>query len=331
VRCLISRGLRLELIAGLGFALALPALALPGNGSSSQGMVSQALATETTLTAETRDQGGRTQATLTVTVTGGDALPATGAVIFQDEGKPLAAVALNAQGSATSVLTLLPGQHSLTAVYAGDATHLSSVSEIRPMSAATSTTPDFSISVAPTTLTLTQGQSGSVIASVTPINAASLTAPMFVTLSCSGLPDQSSCTFTPENVEIQPNAIAAVNSSLVIATASGSSAHLTLPARSGSSPVAWAVLLPGALGLAGLAFGARRRPWLRRLSLVALVGLVSVLGATACAPLYNYHNHGPPHNLPTPPGSYTVSVTSQSSNGITAITHSTTMVLTVNQ
>jgi hypothetical protein len=54
-----------------------------------------------------------------------------------------------------------------------------------------------------------------------------------------------------------------------------------------------------------------------------------VLGATACAPLYNYKNHGPPHNLPTPAGSYTIQINAQSSNGITATTHSTTMVLTV--
>ena len=89
------------------------------------------------------------------------------------------------------------------------------------------------------------------------------------------------------------------------------------------------MLLPGALGLAGLAFGARRRPWLSRLCLVALVGLVSTLGATACNPLYNYYNHGPPKNLPTPAGTYTVKINAQSSNGIIATTHSTTIVLTV--
>jgi hypothetical protein len=93
--------------------------------------------------------------------------------------------------------------------------------------------------------------------------------------------------------------------------------------------VAWAFLLPGALGLGGLAWGVRRRPWLNRLSLLALLGLVTMLGTTACNPRYNYEHHGPPANPATPAGTYTVYVTAQSSNGVTAITNSTTMALTV--
>ena len=91
----------------------------------------------------------------------------------------------------------------------------------------------------------------------------------------------------------------------------------------------WAVLLPGALGLGGLAWGVRRRPWLSRISLLALVALVTTLGTTACNPRYYYLNHGPPTNPATPAGTYTINVTAQSSNGVTAITNSTTMALTV--
>ena len=328
MRRLISRAPRLWLVAGLGIALTLPALALPARNT-------RGVATQNTLTAETHDQGGRTQATLTVTVAGQDGQPATGAVVIRDKGKPLAGVALDANGRATSILDLRAGEHSLSAVYSGDAAHLTSVSQVTPVSALTSTTPDFSVSVSPASLTLTAGQSGTTVASITPVNASSLTAPMFVTLSCSGLPDQSACTFTPENIEILPNATAAIPSTMVIATSAGiaATAHAAPQqpvVRRGASPIAWAVLLPGALGLAGLAFGARRRRWLSRLSLMGLVALVATLGTTACSPLYYYYNHGPPHNLPTPAGAYTVNVTAQSSNGITAITHSTTVALTVN-
>jgi hypothetical protein len=154
-------------------------------------------------------------------------------------------------------------------------------------------------------------------------------APMFVTLSCSGFPDQSSCTFTPENLEILPNATAAVTSSMVMTTQATSLAELHVSGHPRTNSVAIALLLPGTLGLAGLAFSARRRRWLSRLSLVALIGFVVILGMTACAPRYNYFNHGPPHNLPTPPGTYTLLVTAQSSNGIIATTHSTNFVLTV--
>jgi hypothetical protein len=84
------------------------------------------------------------------------------------------------------------------------------------------------------------------------------------------------------------------------------------------------------LGLGGLAWGARRRAWLRRQMLLALLGLITTLGTTACSPLYRYYNHGPTVNIPTPSGTYTVTVTGQSSNGVTAITNSTTISVTVN-
>lgn len=316
---IFCRGSRLELVAGLGIALAMPALAMAAESA-------RGLATQTALTAETRDQGGRTQATVQVTVTGEDGLPAPGAVAISDHGRQLAGAALNAEGLAKLVLDLPAGDHLLRAVYTGNATHQASESATAMVHAMASANPDFQISASPATLTLTAGQSGTVTASVTPVNAASLTAPMFVTLSCSGLPDQSSCTFTPENVEIQPGATTALTSSIAIVTQAASAASLVHPR---GNSVAWALLLPGALGLAGLAWGSRRRKWLSRLSLLALIGLVTMLGATACNPRYNYEHHGPPTNPATPTGTYTVSVIGQSSNGITATTHSTTIALTV--
>jgi hypothetical protein len=319
VRGIFCRGLRLELVAGLSIALAMPALALAAESA-------RGLATQAALTAETRDQGGRTQATVAVTVNGEDGLPATGAVAISDHGAQLAGAALNAQGQASIVLALPAGDHSLTAVYAGDATHQGSISQATGVRAQTSSTPNFLVSVAPATLSLTAGQSGTVTASVTPQNCAALTAPMFVTLSCSGLPDQAACTFTPENVEILPNATAPLASTMVIVTQTASSASAAHPR---SNSVAWAFLLPGALGLGGLAWGARRRPWLNRLSLLGLLGLVTMLGTTACNARYDYFNHGPPQNPATPAGTYTVTLTAQSSNGVTAITNSTTMALTV--
>jgi hypothetical protein len=324
VRGIVCRGLRLELVAGLSLALAMPALALASQNT--QNLSTQGLSTQTTLTAQTRDQAGRTQATIAVTVTGEDGRPATGAVAVSDRGTELAGAALNSLGQASIVLSLPAGDHSLTAEYAGDANHQASVSEAAEVQAQVSTTPNFQISVAPSTLTLTAGQSGTVIASITPQNSSALTAPLFVTLSCSGLPDQSACTFTPENLEILPNATAAITSSMVVATQQQSSTSLARPV---SNSIAWAFLLPGALVFGGLAWGSRRRRWLNRLSLLAFLGLVTMLGTTACNPRYNYEHHGPPLNPATPSGTYTINVTAQSSNGVDAITNSTTLALTV--
>ena len=116
---------------------------------------------------------------------------------------------------------------------------------------------------------------------------------------------------------------------MVFQTQAGSTLAAVPAGRTYANPIAWAFLLPGALGLVGLAWGSRRRSWLNRLSLLALVGLVTVLGTTGCNPRYYYLNHGPPLNPPTPAGSYVVKVTAQSTNGVSAITHSTTMALTV--
>jgi hypothetical protein len=304
--------------------LAMPALTLVAQNT--QNPSAQSLSTQTSLTAETRDQAGRMQAT--IAVTGEDGLPATGAVVVSDRGTQLAGAALNAQGHANIMLSLTAGDHSLTAAYAGDATHQASVSQSAQVQTQVSPTPSFQVSVSPATLTLTAGQTGTVTASVTPSSSftSTLSAPLFVTLSCSALPDQSACTFTPENLEILPNTTTPLTSSMVLVTQAQSSTSAVLP-HSGS--IALALLLPGALGLGGLAWAARRRRWLNRLSLLALLGLITMLGTTACNPRYNYEHHGPPLNPATPSGTYTIMVTAQSSNGVDAITNSTSLALTV--
>jgi hypothetical protein len=297
------------------------AAALPAFAAAQQ-------ATQTSLSAETRDSNGRTQAILSVAVADTAGQPATGPVVIQDGNRQLAGAPLDADGKAQIAVDLLPGEHNLKAVFAGSGGYLASSSEISAVRAATGATPDFTVSIDPGSASLTAGQSGSAIVSITPVNASALSAPMFVTVSCSGFPDQSSCTFTPENVEILPNATAAVKSNMVITTQSGSASLVKPAVKPDASPVSWAVL-PGALAFAGLAFAARRRRWLSRLSVVAFVGLFTTLGMTACAPRYNYFNHGPTHNLPTPAGTYKLAITAQSSNGVTATTHSTSFALTV--
>lgn len=339
VRVLNRRSLRLEFIAGLGVAVLALAL-LPASAQAQQ------IVTHTTLAVETSEQGGRTQANATVVVTSADGLPASGAIIIKDGDRELAEAALNANGQATPVISLAGGDHALRAVYAGDATHLTSASATSNVSGETSSTPDFALTLAPVApstlpLSLTAGQAGTIAVTVVPEDNAALTAPMFVTLSCSGLPSEASCAFTPASVEILPTTPASCPSgspasacppvSSMLLQTQEQVTTLVAPAHhaNGSKPIAWAILLPGMLGLGGLAWGTRRRRWLQRTTLVALVGLVAALGTTACKPLYDYYQHGPVHPTPTPPGTYTITITGQSSNGVTAITNNTTMVLTV--
>lgn len=339
MRGLNRRGLRPELLAGLGIAMALAVL--PAAASAQQ------IATHTYLNVETDQLGGHTQATTRVAVTGADGLPASGVVIIDDGDRELSESALNSAGEATPGLSLAGGDHALRAVYSGDATHLTSASVTSNVTAQTSSTPNFALSLAavpPSTLplTLTAGQAGTIAVTLVPEDNAALTAPMFVTLSCSGLPSEASCAFTPATLEILPTTPASCPSgspasacppvsSMLLQTTEQVTTRIVRPAllRTGGSRVAWAILLPGMLGLGGLAWGARRRHWLQRLALVAIVGLVTTLGTTACKPLYNYYQHGPVHPPATPSGTYTLTVTGQSANGVTAITNNTTMVLTV--
>ncbi len=301
------------------------------------------LPTQTILKLDARGLAGAAQTTATVSVLGANGQPATGVVNFDDGNRTLAEVVLDQAGGASAALTLPSGTHALRGVYVGDAAHQASASETTQVQtqATSGTAAGFQLSLAaisPSALpmTLTAGDSGTVTVTVAPVNSAALTAPMFITLSCSGLPSQSTCTFSPASVEISASTTSAgaPTSQMVISTQSARTvlpipASYHQPATRNGAPIGFALLLPGMLGLGGLAWGARRRRWLQRLALVALVGLVTTLGMTACNPFYYYYNHGPTPAAPTPAGTYTVMVTGQSSNGVTATTISTPMVLTV--
>jgi hypothetical protein len=338
VRRIGSRILRLQGVAWLGFVLA----ALPAAAST------QPIGTFTTLNVATSDRNGRTQAAIQVTVTGADGQPATGVVAIEDGTLTRAEAALDASGQASSTVTLPGGDHQLSAVYLGDGTHQGSTSPVTEASGTTSGAPGFDLSIAPvspTTLpmTLTPGQTGTALITVTPENNTSLTAPMFVTISCSGLPNETSCTFTPQSVEIlattpascasgSPASSCPPTSSMLLETQAASKSNGTaMNTKPGSNlrPIAWALLLPGLLGLGGLAFGGRRRTFLNRLALMALVGVVMSLGMTGCNPLYYYRNHGPGPTPATPAGNYSITITAQSNNGVTSISSTTTLALTV--
>jgi len=342
VRGLNCRDSRLVLIAGLVIALAVTALAAPVGVS-----------TTTTLTAGTLS-GCVQPLTVTVSAIAGGSPVTSGTVNINDEFNGnavlLATVALSSSGTASPSVNLAVGSHSITATFVASGSYMTSTSSAVTPTVITECEftvgiSNFSPASTANTLTLTAGQSGSFTITVVPSVdfTSTLTAPMFVTLSCSGLPDGATCSATPENLEILSTtlnsclsgsaaSICPPTSSMVIQTYAASTVKATPPSTPGnrSNPIAWAFLLPGAIGLGGLAFGARRRRWLSRLMLVALVGLVTLLGTTACNPRYYYLNHGPPINPATPPGSYNVLVTAQASNGVTAINQSTTIVLVVN-
>lgn len=312
-------------------------------------------ATHTTLATESREISGRTVTAYSATVLDEDGAPATGAtgiVRLQEQGRSVASAALNSEGKAEILAGgLTAGEHALRAVYSGDAAHASSQSDAVTVQsdAAASATPGFTLAITPTSLpasgqTLVPGDSGSVTATITSVNGFT----GFVSLSCAGAPVSPgsstdtampvgvSCVFTPANLQITSAVASSKNPTLtsyltVQTTAPAGANGLNrkpngLPGRNPGNALALAVLLPGVLGLGLLG---RKRKHFGRMALLLLVGGVTMLGTSACNARYKYLHHPPTANDGTIPGTYTLTVWAQTSDGVTASEEFTTLGLTV--
>ncbi len=176
--------------------------------------------------------------------------------------------------------------------------------------------PDYQLSVTPSTLTIVAGQSGTATFSVTPLDGFSSQ----VSFACNGLPSGATCSFKPASV-IPSDGPA--SSTLTIAT-TGASAALR-GVKPSSRYLNYALLAP----FLGIMFGiaAQGRPAhrsLRVFGLLALVVLATLL--TSCAS----SSKGSPGGLGTPPGSSIVTVMA-STGGTGGIKHATTLTVTITQ
>jgi hypothetical protein len=319
VRGLIRRALRFDFCFGIA---AIIALALPAAASQ------PGVRTFTQMSVSTHEAGGVTLSDFTVHVVSADGEPLTGAVILQDGDKQIAGAALT-DGQAAFTQTLPNGTHVITALYVGDLLHQPSASTPQKLHALPQQiiNPSYAIALNPASLSLTAGDAGDSVITITPSNNQNNSAPTFFTLSCSGLPADTTCYFTPENVQIPANSNATVTSYFTLQTqgASGPDSRLNLNGK--QNVLALAILLPGVFALGWLG---RRRSSLARLMMLSILVLVAGFGFTGCAARYSYFNHGPPTNKPTPSGNYTITITAQNSNGVTAQNLVTTLALTVN-
>ena len=270
-----------------------------------------ATATQTTLTVATDNVGSRTRATLTAHVSGAP----SGVVNFRSGQIDLGSALVDSEGKASLQTDLLPsGSHPVVAIYQGESADLNSISNAELVQANVSTAAGFTVAAAPTSLSTPIGGFVNSNVTVTPVNGFNA----YVTLSCSGLPINTTCIFTPVNV-------------LAACTTGAGGAQTCTPGTSvmqiqtqTPSPTStsarnrevgmrrFAFVFPLLFGLAGL--GARKRRAWRNLAL-GLVTFAGVMGMTACNARYRYLNHGPPDNPGTPIGSYTITVQSSSTTG----------------
>lgn len=259
-----------------------------------------------------------------INVVAANSEPLGGTVTLMDGERAVAGAALQ-EGEAEFAVNLTGGDHQLSAVYAGDDVHQPSASNAQSFHSEQMSTPTYALAMNPAGLTLTAGQSGDATVTLTAGNNQSTTGPTFFTISCSGLPANSSCYFTPETLEIPAGSNTAVVSYLTLQTqaATGVSRN-TAP---GAGPgVVLAILLPGMLGLG---FFGRKRGIGLRLMLLGIFALTASFGMSGCNPRYNYINHHPPLTPGTPAGSYTVQINAQTNNGVTATNVTTTLALTI--
>jgi hypothetical protein len=276
-------------------------------------------ATQTTLTVATNDAGPRTRATFTAHVSADQSGLPAGVVNFRSGEIDLGSAVVDAEGNAsvqTDVLTI--GTHQVVAIYKGQGSFVASTSKAEQVQAHDSTVAGYTVSAAPTSLSTAVGGFADAVITVTPNNGFSA----YVSLSCNGLPINTTCTFTPLNVP-------ALCTSATSCTPGTSTVQIQTLAPSpgiAKGNGASVLVFPLLLGLAGLGAG-KRRAW-RNLTL-GLLAFAGAMGMTACSQRYNYLHHGPPENPGTPEGTYTITVAAQSATGADITTPPTSPQLTL--
>ena len=176
-------------------------------------------------------------------------------------------------------------------------------------------TPDFEVSVNPTSLTIVAGQSGQATFTVTPENGFNSA----VSFACSGLPAEASCSFNPTSVT--PNG-AAVTSTLTVTTTAASSAVRW--------PKGWPKFPEYAvLAMMGLVLIAVARKRQTRAAAVLQVAALCVFLAIASGLASCSSKAGGGGNTGTPPGTEAISVSAAAGAGGT--NHAATLTITVTQ
>ncbi len=278
--------------------------------------------TRTTLTVATDSRGPRTRATLTAHVEApNDGARPSGVVTFRAEETDLGSAFLDGEGNATLLTDgLSAGNHQIVALYRGQGQEAAqeayavSTSEAQPVHANATTVAGYTVGASPSSLSIAAGGFISSVVTVTPNNGFN----GYVSLSCIGLPINTSCTFTPVSVSAScvssggAQTCTPGTSVIQIQTLAPSPANGALRIQEDAGLPRYAFVFPVLFGLAGL--GARKRRGFRNLALGMLV-FTCMLGMTSCAQRYRYLNHGPPANPGSPAGNYTVTIEAASSTG----------------
>ncbi len=220
-------------------------------------------------------------------------------------GKPVVLLLGQAQFTTS---TLPAGSDQIVATYSGDVNYLASSGLLIET---VSVQPPLTISANPATITISQpGGSGST--TLTFKGGAGFTGTINLTSSmCSGLPSESSCSFSPSSVALSANTTTATSTLMVTTTAPSTVLPRTLKPPDG---IGW-MTLGAAIALVVLwLMGIWSAPWRRWIAVSAAL-LVAILLTSAGCGGGGGSGGGPPNNPGTPTGSYSITVT-VSSGGV---------------
>ncbi len=268
-----------------------------------------------------------TAATFDVKVARADGSVPSGTVTLWNGETPIAAAVLDKDGKANyTAQALTAGTRQVTATYSGDAQSAASTSAAAAVTAAAAGVPSFTIAANPATLTVKAGAYGTTVISVVPANGFNQN----VTLSCSGLPLQATCTFSPVNVLLNANGSSAISTLNIQTQAPSGKASGMLNRDSHGSPM-YAFLFPGAVALIGLGLLRKRTAGTLRMFGLALLLVGCSAGLGGCAARYSYFHKPPAGNPGTTLGtsSITIQGSGVASSG-TLVTATTQITLTVN-
>lgn len=248
--------------------------------------------------------------TLTATVSPTGGAP-TGTVTFLDGTTALGTGSLINGVASMTTSTLTAGQHSITAVYSGDANFTTATT-----SALSESVLDFNLTLSTsnggsTSQTIASGGTATYSMTVNPLNGT--TFPAAVSFSASGLPVGATATFSPQTIA------AGSGSTPVTLTVQLSSATASVKPENhsgrGLAPIAFAMLL--------LPFSRRVRRSAKKLGRVGSVALLLFMALGAMASLTGCNVGTTPTS--TQPQNYNITVTATSG----ALTRTTSVALTV--
>jgi hypothetical protein len=263
--------------------------------------------TQLTATPTTASAGTTIAFKASVSETAGTSTP-TGTVTFSD-GTTSIGTANLASGVATfSTASLSVGTHNITAAYGGDTTNATSSSSAVVVTIAAAVAPDFSIALSPSSGSVSQGSSVTSTLTVTSSGGFN----QAVNFTCSGLPANATCTFSPASVT--PNGTSSPTSMLTITTNVTAASLSTKLLRTPEGAPSLGMLAGG--GSLVLLLLRRRR--LRRLQMSLAAAFLLTFAAIGCS-------HGNSMTTTTPTGTSQTTVTATAGSTVHTATYGLTV------